>query len=323
MPFGYQTTAPEGTQRLPTVESTGGEVFSMPSFDGIPLRCARWPAERRPGLGSVLYLQGRTEFIEKNLETIAELRRRGYVVWTLDWRGQGLSGRLLTDPHKGHVANYDDYLQDLQLLVGQHMAGRASGPTTLLAHSMGAHIGLRFMCDHPGFVERAVLSAPMIGIRRGPVAVGARLLAATATMLGGGQRYVPGTGRYDIRTISFDGNALTSDADRFYRMHAYIAADPRLALGGPTYGWLAASFRSIARLRQMAKDIRQPVLMVNAGDERVVDNGATHWLLRHGLSHARLTTIAGARHDILCERDDIRNRFWQAFDDFTGRSASS
>ncbi len=319
MPPGPMAATPGTLQKLPTVESTGGEVLYLQSFDNVLLRCARWSALHSPGSGSALYLQGRTEFIEKNLESINELRRRGFNVWALDWRGQGLSGRLLADPHKGHVLDYSDYLQDLQLLVRHYLTDRAVGPIILLAHSMGAHIGLRFMHEHPEVFDRAVLCAPMLGIRTGIVSLCARLMAVAATTLGAAQGYVPGTGQYDIRSISFEGNALTSDPDQFSRTHAYIAADSRLALGGPTFGWLAASFRSIAQLRRDAKDIRNPILIVNAGEERVVDNVAGHRLLQRGLPHAQLMTIADARHDILCERDGIREIFWRAFDDFTGR----
>lgn len=315
--------ASEHPHGLSTVESTGGRSFVIQSFDGVPLRCACWPAIRPPESGTILYLQGRTEFIEKNLETIGDLRRRGFAVWTLDWRGQGLSGRLLDDPHKGHVANYEDYLLDLQLLFGGHMKNQATSPFILLGHSMGAHIGLRFLHDHPDTFERAVLCSPMIDIRSGLVGFCARLMATVAAAFGAAHRYVPGTGPYDANSRRFEGNTLTADPERFARTHAYIAADPRLALGGPTLGWLAASFRSIAQLRRDAKAIRKPVLIVSAGDERVVDNAAQHRLVQRDLANGRLVTIAGARHEVLCERDDIRDIFWRHFDDVTGHRASA
>jgi lysophospholipase len=111
---------------------------------------------------------------------------------------------------------------------------------------------------------------------------------------------------------------LTSDPERFARMHAYIAAEPRLALGGPTFGWLAASFRSIDRLFQDAPAIHTPVLIVSAGNDQVVDNAAQIRLQGGGIQDCRLEMIAGARHEILCERDVIRAGFWRHFDDFLG-----
>ena len=301
---------------LPTIEASGGTVFSIMSHDGISIRCARWPAPHPPARGTALFLQGRTEFIEKNLEAVGELRRRGFAVWTLDWRGQGLSGRLLDDRHKGHVADYDDYLQDLQLLIGGHLKDNMEGPLIMLAHSMGGHIGLRFLYDHPGLFDRAVLCAPMIGILGGLPGIGVRLLAAVAGVLGCANAYAFGTGPYGERARRFAGNQLTSDAGRFARMHAYIAAEPRLALGCPTFGWLAATFRSIGRLRRDAPAIRTPVLIISAGDDKVVDNAAQHRLHRGGIATCRLETVAGARHEMLCEEDTFRGQFWRLFDDF-------
>ncbi len=317
-----ESKAPKHSPLLPTIESTGGQTIFMTSLDGVSLRCAYWPPVRPPALGCALILQGRTEFIEKNLETVGELRRRGFSVWTLDWRGQGLSGRLLQDPHRGHVADYRDYLQDLQLLVFSHIKGQMAGPLVLFGHSMGGHIGLRFLHDHPELFERAVLCAPMIGIRSGFLGCCAKVLVTIAGGLGVIQAYVPGIGPYDVRNRRFEGNALTSDSTRFAREHAYIAADPRLALGGPTLGWLAASFRSIAHVRREAREIRTPVLIIAAGDERVVDNKAMHHLIKD-LANGRLVAIPDARHDLLRERDDIRQQLWRHFDDFVACSAGS
>ena len=315
MPAAPTKPAAHSGQALPTIASSGGETFALRAVDGVSIRCARWPSALSAGRGVVLFLQGRTEFIEKNLETIGELRRRGFAVVTLDWRGQGLSGRLLEDRHKGHVTDFDDYLRDLQLMVAAEFKNRP-GPFVMLAHSMGAHIGLRFLHDHPGLFARAVLCAPMIGIRGG---IAARLATAVAGLLGGPGAYAPTMGPYGDRMRRFEGNPLTADRDRFIRQHAHIAAEPRLALGGPTLGWLAASLRSMARLRRDARAIRTPVLIVSAGEDTVVANAAQRRLQRL-MPDCRLVTVAGGRHELLCEGDELRGRFWDHFDAFVGCS---
>src|SRR5688572_23969801 len=84
--------------------------------DGVKLRFARWPPP--PGRkGTVCLFQGRAEFIEKYFETVRELHSRGFAVATLDWRGQGLSGRPLDDAYKGHVAEFSDYERDLDVFM--------------------------------------------------------------------------------------------------------------------------------------------------------------------------------------------------------------
>src|SRR5499426_1951201 len=73
--------------------------------DGVSLRFARWapPPGRK---GTVCLFQGRSEFIEKYFETVRDLRARGFAVATLDWRGQGLSQRLVGDRYRGHVGSF-------------------------------------------------------------------------------------------------------------------------------------------------------------------------------------------------------------------------
>ena len=58
------------------------------------MRYARWRSALKERHGTVCIFPGRSEFIEKYFEVVGELRRRGFAVAVLDWRGQGGSGRL-------------------------------------------------------------------------------------------------------------------------------------------------------------------------------------------------------------------------------------
>src|ERR1700741_4469764 len=82
---------------------SGAVVGTLHAIDGVKLRVARWEATRGPRRGTVCLFGGRGEFIEKYFEVIADVRRRGFAVATMDWRGQGGSTRALSHPYKGHV----------------------------------------------------------------------------------------------------------------------------------------------------------------------------------------------------------------------------
>ena len=86
--------------------------------DGVNLRYARWlpPPSRK---GTVCLFQGRAEFIEKYFETVRDLRARGFAVATIDWRGQGLSDRVLADRQRGHVRDFYQYGIDLDSFMEQ------------------------------------------------------------------------------------------------------------------------------------------------------------------------------------------------------------
>ena len=78
---------PEQDARQPAVgdrrviESSDAQVHWLEAPGGVRLRAANWPRGDR---GCVLLLHGRTEFIEKYLETAAALQARGFALWTLD-----------------------------------------------------------------------------------------------------------------------------------------------------------------------------------------------------------------------------------------------
>jgi lysophospholipase len=58
--------------------------------------------------------------------------------------------------------------------------------------------------------------------------------------------------------------------------------------------------------------------VATAADEQLIDN-ASHVEVIHNLPDATHITIAGAKHEILMERDDKRAEFWAAFDQLTER----
>uniref|UniRef100_UPI0013D38986 alpha/beta hydrolase n=1 Tax=Citrobacter koseri TaxID=545 RepID=UPI0013D38986 len=70
-----------------------------------------------PRKGTLVIVQGRTEFIEKYFDVIDELRARGFGVLAFDWRGQGGSGRLTSDIRKGHVRRFSDYQIDFEAIM--------------------------------------------------------------------------------------------------------------------------------------------------------------------------------------------------------------
>jgi lysophospholipase len=296
----------------------------LTTSDTVSIRYGRWPAGG-PVRGSAVVLSGRFEFMEKYKGVIRRLNRRGLDVYSFDWRGQGLSTRLLDNRHKGHVAAYEDYIADLDLFMERVVGNRAALPSVLLTHSMGGHIALRWLHRRPRGVERLVLVSPMIDIRTAPFPKPlARALARTACRFGFADAYVPGAGDYVLEADRFPGNRLTADPEGFLVSKREIVKNPGLALGGVTYGWLSATFASIDRLKRPGHvaAIPVPVLLVSAGEERVVSVPAQRRLCR-ALPDCRCLTIPGARHEILMEVEGVKDRFWQAFDRFMIRESGT
>ncbi|CAB5079950.1 Lysophospholipase L2 (EC [Olavius algarvensis associated proteobacterium Delta 3] len=288
----------------------------METHDNLRVRYGIWSSARDICRGATVVLGGRTEFMEKYSETIGELQGRGFDVISLDWRGQGLSKRQLGDRLKGFVATYEDYLLDLHRLMERVVLPREYPHLGLLGHSMGGHIALRYLHDHPDDFQSAVLVSPMFDIiPSSRVNTAVRWLTRMAVHAGMGRRYAAGTHRYRSYDETFHGNRLTSDPRRFRFAHQATIENPDLAVGGVTYGWLSATFRSIDLIGRpgFAEAIPTPSQIVCAELEQIVSIDAQYEICRR-LQNCALTVIPGARHEILMERDPIRNKFWEIFD---------
>ncbi len=265
--------------------------------------------------GTVVLLNGRAEFIEKYAEPIEKLGDRRFDVYTLDWRGQGLSDRLLPDRRKGHVKSFRHYIRDLREIMAEKILFRAAPPIIILAHSMGGHIALRLIHDFPDMADLLVLTAPMIDINTGPIP---RWVIRFLIKFGRENAFAPGSGDYVPEEQQFEGNKLSSDPRRFRDHVNAVLKNPDLAIGGVTYGWLRAAFQSIDILNSpgYAREITVPVLLACAELDRIVSIDAQKRFCSD-IPECRFCLVRGSRHEILKEADAVQSIFWDAFDDFT------
>lgn len=298
----------------------GGEAFWLRAEDGARLRCIKWTGGDC-SRGTVFLFGGRTEFAEKYFEVAGELRQRGFAVVTMDWRGQGLSDRLLADPRKGHIADFAQFDRDLSRLMIS-VAPAMPRPWIALAHSMGGQILLRAAHDHPEWFSRVALSAPMFGLRFSPVMARAiRGMTSLLHALGRDEAFVPGGNEKAADETPFEDNILTHDERRYALLQALTRTEPALGLGSATVGWLHAAFRSMdmTSAPDYLARIRAPLLVCEAAEDALVSARS----LAHAALHAQnalLVTVPAARHEILIERDDARAVFWAAFDRFTAQA---
>lgn len=312
-------------QKRRRLSPPGGKFGHFYSKDRNQLRYGYWPPLKEPQpktKGTVFILPGRREFIEKYFETVADLLDKRYAVAVLDWRHHGKSGRALPNPQKNHAGNFSRLATDLGDFLDQADKKKFPKPWVVLAHSMGAHLFLRFLAEHPDQQERlskAVLSAPMLGVNLGPLPKPlVNWLIARAKKKGKMASYAPFQGNYgkayqDER--AFD--KLTSDRERFEDEAWLIMKTPALALGGVTYGWLEAAFKSFAFMKnpELAKRITLPICVIIPGREKVVDKKATEEFIKN-LPNITTVHLKGARHELLKEKDEIRNTFLNIFDHF-------
>ncbi|MEM9496126.1 MAG: alpha/beta hydrolase [Pseudomonadota bacterium] len=288
------------------------EAFAFEARDGATLRAGFFPVEN--AVGGVVLMTGFSEFVEKYFETIASLHARRLGVVMFDWRGQGRSDRksVMQSQWRGY---FDQITDDLERFIEHVARQRLNGPLVLMTHSMGGLAALKLLSQGYDGVERAVLSAPLT--RLFPAAAGffAGLAADGACLAGLSGK--PIFARTDD-AFQFDGNMFTSDKARHQRFRDLQVTAPDAVVKDPTYGWVRAALHATADLRRpnFFQKMKTPTLIVSAGADRRID-ASDHQTIAAASDKIDLRVIDGALHEILVERDEIRDQFFAAFDGFT------
>lgn len=288
------------------------------SDDGIQLRYGLWPHDGDSNNGTVIVLGGRAEFMEKYIETIQRITARGFTVFSLDWRGQGLSQRLLKDSTRGYIQSYDQYVTDLVSFFRSVIPCDRHRPVIVLAHSMGALILLLFLQKYKKYVDKGILLSPLIDIHSSySTKVFARIICNLLHFMKKGEWNIPSIQHSYNFHLPFEKNCLTHDKNRFEAIRQMLAENPRLSVRNVTFGWLKATFNAIDTLRHSiaAESVTTPLLIVVAGDDSVVCNDAIRQFVAR-LPDQQTIKIDRAFHEILQEQDYLQAKFWTAFDRF-------
>ncbi|MCE2951178.1 MAG: alpha/beta fold hydrolase [Alphaproteobacteria bacterium] len=286
---------------------------------GAKLRIASWkgaPLKHRQT--TIVFMQGRASFVEKNKEVMESLAKLGFDVETFDWIGQGGSTRLIANSQKGYIDDFYTYLTSFHEYMQRHVKPRASSKVVLLGVSMGGHLALRYVKEHPGMVDGVILVSPMIDVVTKPYPkVVARFLSAFAHYMGAGKMYAFGYGDYDPKKAVFTLNKETQDPKRFDQMQQTMRAHPHFVTGGPTFGWVYAAYESMDKTNNPAylATIKEPMLFISAGLDRVVDTQRDRETCAL-IPHCRYKLYPKAFHNIPLETDEIRDLFLAHVDTF-------
>jgi lysophospholipase len=285
---------------------------------GLRLRLGYW-ACKGEAKGTVFVSPGRAEPIEKYYEVINDLLGRGFCVVAHDWRGQGLSARLLPERLKCHARNTDEFLDDFQRLLDA-FEDRAPKPWFMIGHSMGASLNLTTLLRGETRIVGAVFSNPMLQVKTGKHSMWSVMFQADWNVKHGqATDYVPELFD-DPFEHSFEHDALTHDRDRYERWREHLFACPHLGLGSPTWGWLNFALKlgeSLIKDKTKAlKKLKVPMTFVVSAEDALMVKAATRTFCKK-ISTARYAEIAGADHEILIEEDGMRNIFFEEFDELT------
>jgi len=262
---------------------------------------------------------GRSESYLKYKELSFDLFNHGYSIFLLDHRGQGLSQHLLANPHKGHVENFQHYVDDLNIFIENLVAPHCQdNKPYLLAHSMGSAIAARYLQDFPDKIQAAVLSSPMLGFNSGSVPnfIAKSVLKVLAQL----NQWFDDTPWYFLGHKGFSQNAfadniLMHSPIRYQLFTQLYKTTPAIQLGGVTVQWLTESQKGLERIFNNIDKIITPTLVIQAGQDQIIANQAQndfcqqlHQSQPQSCPNGKPLLIADAYHELFFESDAYREQ---------------
>ncbi|SCY78461.1 alpha/beta fold hydrolase [Desulfoluna spongiiphila] len=310
-----------------------GEEGYFTGIDGVDIAYRAFSTDSSKG--AIVVFHGKSENLTKYAEFVYDMKDMGYAIYLLDHRGHGASGRLLADPMKVYVKDFDDYVEDANNLIS-NIVQRRDGHETLflVAHSMGGAIGSLYLEKYPRVFDGAVLCAPMQGINTedfikmsdeaGYALALGNVVAGKGKEYGLKQEAPEDFGQdvgYEEGQARFFAEAVTHSYKRWLVNEEYLSERPELLAGGAiigvTWRWLEEGYAAIFKLRRNAWKITTPLMLFEAVDDHFTTSEGHETFasrLRPGVlrEYVRFDSdINGehpAYHEILCEEDAIRNQ---------------
>jgi len=292
----------------------GIESYFVNMNDGIKIRVCHWLQRKEKSAGTIFLQQGHNEFIEKYFETIQEFINRGYSVICFDWRGQGMSERLIDDINKSFITDFKRHDKDLQKILEEIIDPFFPKPLIGIGHSMGGCLMLSAFHDHPKKFAYGVLSAPMLGFKN------ERFLKTASSIMNFFKKdtdYLIGSKPNMGNEVPFEENDLTSDPIRYKRTQMLVREKPSIRLWGVTNGFAKAVNKrfKIIRKKNWAEQINIKILIINSLSDRVVYPKKITEMSKR-LKNSKIIYFNDCEHELFMEKDEHRKVLWNEFDNF-------
>jgi len=292
-----------------------GKFIYIPMNDEKKIRLAYWKHDNKSGRcsGTVLLQQGHNEFIEKYFETIQELIDRNFNVICFDWRGQGMSDRMIEDNNKQYIEDFSIHCEDIEHIIRNIIKKKFPDPLIGIGHSMGGHLLLLTQEKNQKEFKSIFLSAPMLGFKYEKFLF---LLSNLMYFFGKKTDYFPFSNPNMGKETPFYKNGLTSDHERYKRTQKLVRNNPSIRLWGITNAWVHSVKKSLNKIRKKnwQKKILTPITIINPIEDKVVYSKKTQNLYSSFIK-CEIYNIEDCEHEILMEKDNLRSIFWKLFDD--------
>ncbi|MCC6126526.1 MAG: lysophospholipase [Pirellulales bacterium] len=210
-----------------------------------------------------------------------ELNGRGIAVHAIDLRGFGRS-----EGERGLVLGFDEFLDDVELLLAQTAAAHPGKPLFLLGHSMGGEIATWLTIERQPRIDGLILSAPAL-------LVGGNVFPILRHLAAFFSRVLP---RLRLRRMG------TRFMSRDPQVIEDFKNDPLVYHGKFAVRTGAEILRTVKLIRRRMEDVRVPLLVMHGTRDLVTDpNGSRQLYARASSADKTLRLYPGLYHEIFNE----------------------
>jgi lysophospholipase len=236
--------------------------------------------------GEVIVVHGFAEHSGRYGALVDHLRSKAYSVTVYDQRGHGRSEGL-----RGHIDRFDIYEDDLDAVVSHVRSRSLATRITLIGHSLGGLIALRYLARGGEQVRGAVISAPLlrVAVAVPPAKV---LIARVAASVAPRLRM-----KNEIDPLLLSRDAAVGDA---------YAMDP---LVGKLVSarWFVEAVRAMKEAMEWAPRVTVPLLVMHGTLDRLASVEATEeFFSRAGSIDKQLNIYPGYYHELFNEPEKQR-----------------
>lgn len=242
-----------------------------------------WHSWCSPNPRAILVLvHGLGEHCGRYGNLIKRLEDEGVSFFALDHRGHGRSLGA-----RGHLDSFNDYVQDLHLLVEKVRLENPDLPIIMLGHSLGGLIAGHYALTYPQNLQGLILSAAAV-IQKKPIPSGMQKVLRAVSKAA--PRLAVSNG-LDVKHLSQDKSVCK----------AYI--DDPLVHDRITIKWGVEFMEHQKILLKRASELRMPLFIIHGTGDNIVDyRGSQQIFSAAGSPDKELHLFEGLYHETMNER---------------------
>lgn len=257
--------------------------YKWESFDGLDYYAVCWATDSYPKAVMAL-VHGHGEHCRRYDHWLSRFPEKGLAAIAFDYRGHGRS-----EGKRGGLRHYNDFLQDVELLLQKSRELYPGIPIILFGHSMGGNMVLSYCLRRVAIPQLAIITSPWLVLQKKPGTV-FNAAACLANRLTPHLTFKTGLRSHDFSEGETDEKSRNKDELLHNRISVRLFCEVK---------------REGEWLLENAYRLNIPVLLMQGLDDPIMDGNAGLKLFDNASDKITYRGWHGARHQLYdCENQE-------------------